>query len=180
MKILLVIIVFILISITCFYAFYGGFKEIKPIIKTTGGEFLVYEKVIGDYKQSGPVSDKVYYDLLNKLNITTYKGFGIFYDNPKDVPKKDLKSDVGCILEKEDYDKIDKIKKLYKVKEFPKKQYLTAEFPYRNPFSSLIGLVKVYPKLNKPALNLNPENDGAIMEIWDIPNKQIIYRKVLD
>ena len=37
--------------------------------------------------------------------------------------------------------------------------------------------MKVYPALNRYIRNYNLSEDGYVMEIYDVPNKRIIYRK---
>jgi hypothetical protein len=44
--------------------------------------------------------------------------------------------------------------------------------------SILVGLMKVYPALEKYTKE-NGYAGGAIMEIYDVPNKKIIYRQEL-
>jgi hypothetical protein len=72
-----------------FYGYYGGFIKPGISITTSGGETLIYEKIVGDY----------------------------------------------------------------------------------------FSLIKVYPALNKFALENGLSDDSAVMEIYDIPNKKIIYQK---
>ena len=83
MKTILISILILIALILIIYAYYGGFKKIEFVILEQGGETLVYENLAGDYKQSPVIMDKVYYALLNKDKIVTYKGFGIYYDNPQ-------------------------------------------------------------------------------------------------
>lgn len=173
--ILIAIAAVILIAIG-FYAYYGGFKKITFDIIEQGGETLVYEDLIGDYRQAGEVSDRVYYSLLNNHNIETYKGFGIYYDNPREVEKSKLRSKVGCILEEKDYDKISELEKSFNIKTYPYKKYLVTEFPYKGNFSIFTGIMRVYPAIHKYIKNNDLKIDGHIMEIYDIPNKKIIYR----
>lgn len=162
-----------------FYGYYGGF--IKPAISiiTSGDETLIYEKIVGDYKQSGVIMDKIYYSLLNEDQITTYKGFGIYYDNPQKVAADKLRSEAGCILEEKDLAKLPELEKKYAIRAFPKAKYLVTEFPYKNNVSVFFSLIKVYPALNKFALENGLSDDSAVMEIYDIPNKKIIYRKMI-
>ncbi|MGL1893490.1 MAG: hypothetical protein OCD02_17770 [Spirochaetaceae bacterium] len=176
MKVFIIVLCFVLLFVLINFIYYGGLKKIVPKEEISGGETLVYNFMKGDYSQSGTVSDQVYWDLINKLNITTYKGAGIYYDNPQNVSKENLRSDIGCILEDDDKDRIEDIEKLYKTKVIENKKYLIVEFQYKGKLSVLIGLLKVYPRLNK----LKKSDKQYIMEIWDIPNKKIIYRMNLE
>jgi len=176
-KILGVIGLLLLISVGA-YVYYGGFKTIAPKIQQCGGETLIYEKMTGDYAQSGPVSDRVYQKLIDTHGITTTKGFGIYYDNPKTVEKENLRADVGCILES-DFEKLETLKADFEVTEYPVSEYLVAEFPYRGKSSVILGILKVYPTFEVYAKENGYESDTPVMEIWDVPNKKITYRKHL-
>jgi len=131
----------------------------------------------GDYAKSGKLSDEVYYALLNDYEIETFKGFGIYYDNPKEVEKSKLRSEIGCIVEKKDTSKLSQIKGEFKIKTHPEKSYLVTEFPFKGKLSVILGIMKVYPAMEKFAKENGYEMDGAVMEIYDVPNKKILYRK---
>ncbi len=177
MKIALMAIGSILLITTTFVAYYGGFKKIIPVIKTCGGETIAFEKVKGDYKQSGIVSDRVYYSLLNKYKIDTYKGFGIYFDNPGTVETENLRSYVGCVIENKDLEKLDEVKNEFEVEQYPEKEYIVAEFPYKGKLSVIFALLKVYPAFKTFSEKNGYSTETPIMEIWDIPNKKAIYRK---
>lgn len=177
MKIFLIVILVILLSVVIFSIYYGVFKKVVIELKTQGGETLVYQEVKGDYRQSAAVSDNVYYTLLNDFKITTYKGFGIYYNIPGTVPVDEMKSDVGSILEESDLDRVKEVEGKFLVKKYPRKEYIVTEFPIKGKLSFLIGVFKVYPVLNKYSRDNNFNENGSVMEIWDIPNKKIIYRK---
>ena len=167
-------VIAILISI---YAFFGGFKKVEFNIIKNGGEILIYKDVVGDYKESGKVMDEVYYSLLNDYKIETYKGFGIYRDNPKKISKNELRSEIGCILEKDDSSKISILEKNFKVKILTDKKYITTSFPYKGSFSIFIGVLKVYPALNAFVEKNNYHEQGSVIEIYDRPNNTIFYRK---
>jgi len=174
--ILYVILAFIVLSVIV-YAYYGGFKKVNFQSSLQGGETLVYEELTGDYKQSAAVMDKIYNSLLNDEKIETFKGFGIYYDNPQEVEKNKLRSAVGCILEETDSIKLNELKKKYKIKTCPTDTYITTEFPFKGKMSVMIGILKVYPAMNKYIKENGLSEKGAVMEIYDTPNEKILYRK---
>lgn len=176
MKIALSIIMALIIAIFLVYAYYGGFKSVDFSVKEQGGEVLVYENMIGDYSQSPVVSDRVYYALLNDYGVVTTKGFGIYYDNPREVEKSKLRSEIGCIVENADSVTLDKLSGKFQIKTLAYKKYITTEFPFKGKLSVMLGLMKVYPALDKYA-KAHQYAASPIMEIYDIPNKKIIYRK---
>lgn len=176
MKILIVAIVSILIICVAMYAYFGGFKRMRIQIARQGGESVVYDTIIGDYRQSGIVMDKIYYSLLNDYNIETFKGYGKYFDNPQKVEKSKLRSEAGCIIEPKDVNNA-KATGIYKSKILPEQKYIISEFPYKGKLSVLFSIMKVYPALNKFAAINGYDENGAIIEIYDIPNKKILYRK---
>jgi len=175
MKIILAILIVIIVFALAVYAYYGGFTSVKFEIKEQGGEVLVYEDVVGDYGQAGEVTNRVYQTLLDKENIATTKGFGIFLDNPKSVEKSKLRSEIGCIIDDADVALIARLSEKYNVKVFPRNKYASAEFPMKGKLSIFVGIMKVYPVLNKFCEEHNISG-GAVMEIYDVPNKKTIYR----
>jgi Uncharacterized conserved protein len=177
MKIFLIIVIVMIIAIIILVAYYGGFYKLRISVDEAGGETLVYESLRGNYKKSGTVMDKIYWSLLNNEKIETYKGFGIYYDNPQKVEEAELRSEAGCILEDKDTTKIPMLEKKYTVRKFPKKKYIITEFPYKGKLSVMFSLFKVYPALASYAINKGYKENGAVMEIYDIPNNKIQYRK---
>ncbi len=174
MNTLLIIIAAILILIIGFAAYSGFFSKVNITEKEVGPYMLVYQEHKGDYKKSAEVMDRIYDSLLNDGGIETYKGFGLYYDNPKTTPTENLRSDVGCILEETDYDAVDHLKEKYSIREYPVTNAVVVEFPYRNTFSIFAGVMKVYPKLGKYR-DLRGYKDVPVMEIYDIPAKRIMY-----
>jgi hypothetical protein len=118
---------------------------------------------------------KIYEALLNEKSATT-KGFGIYYDNPKEVEKSKLRSEVGCIVEGLDSAAIANLAQKYNVKILPKSNCVVTEFPYKGMMSVMVGIMKVYPALEKYCKQ-NGLANSHIMEIYDIQNKLIVYRR---
>ena len=179
MKIVLIIIAVSALVLLAIYAWLGGFKKIQFSVEETGGEVLVYESHIGDYKNAGKVIDKMYYALLNDEKVECFRGFGIYYDNPQKVEKSKLRADVGNILENPASEILTQLTPKYKIKTLDKQKYLVTEFPYKNQMSIIIGIMKVYPALNRYISEHNLSEEGYVMEIYDVPGKKIIYRKQL-
>lgn len=174
MKTILIIIATIVVLLVVVYIYYGGLASVHVQVLNQGGETLVYEEVTGDYKQTGEVSDRVYH-ALKQDGVETFKGFGIFYDNPKRVEKSKLRSEVGCILE--DTSVVQRLSENYKIKVFPRKDYITVESPFKGQLSILVGIFKVYPAMSRFAKEKGYDEESPVMEIYDVPNKKILYRK---
>lgn len=177
MKIVLITLLALAGLLLVAYAWLGGFTKVNVSEEIQGGETLVFKEVRGDYKKSGKMMDEVYYDLLNNEKIETTMGFGIYYDNPKEVETAELRSDAGCILTEADVDKAENLKEKYQVKRFPEGKYVVAEFPFRSKMSVMMSIMKVYPALSKFCEEKGYQTDTPVMEIYDVPNKKILYRK---
>ena len=175
------ILVFIgvLIMLTIIYAYYGGFSKLDFKISRQGGETIVYKEMIGSYVNFRKMRDSVSNELLGDYNIETIKSIGIYYDNPLYVDKKKLHSDIGCIIEKEDIGRLDELDNSYKVRVCPISDYLTVQVPNEGSLSIMIGICRVYPKIEEYLKDNGYSNQGPIMEIYDTPYKTITYRKLL-
>jgi len=178
-KIILIIAIALVILIVGVYAYYGGFEDVKITTSVQGGETMVYEDVIGDYSQTGEVSDKVYHSLLNDYQIETYRGFGIFYDNPQTSERSKMRSEVGCIIERADSSQLAQISATLKIKTAPEGNYVVAEFPFKGVMSVMLGIMKVYPAIDKYVAEHNIKTDGPVTEIYDIPAKKVVYRMLI-
>ncbi len=176
MSILLIIILAVFTLLLAGGAYYGAFSKIDFRMEEQGGEMLVYEEITGDYSRTPAVMDKVCQALLNDEKIATTKGAGIYYDNPKKVEKSKLRSEIGCIVEGQDAAVLARLSAKYKVKMIPRGRYLVTEFPHKGKMSVLFGIMKVYPALAKYA-EANNLADGPLTEIYDVPNKKIVYLK---
>jgi len=175
-KVILIIFAVLAVLFIAIYAYYGGFKKISFQIENQGGETVVYENVTGDYSQTGIVTDRIYHTLLNDEKIETTKGFGVYYDCPKSVEKDKLRSEIGCIVENIDSTTLARLSEKYQVKTLPHSDFIVTEFPFKGKPSILIAIMKVYPALSK-FCEEHGYIDSPITEIYDMPNKKIIYRK---
>jgi hypothetical protein len=179
MELLFITIATVTLLIIAGIAFYGGFRRIKFHQELVGGELLIYKKHVGDYKYSATLMDHIYHTLEHEFNIITHKGCGIYYDNPKTTDKHKLRADIGCVLEEKDHDKLPRIKELFEVKEIPRLKNITTSFPYHGKFSVFMSIIRVYPALDTYLKKNNLPENGPVVEIYDIPNKVILFRKEL-
>lgn len=180
MKIMQIIIISVAVlaaALLAVYTFFGGFKKLEFVEEKQGGETLVYEELVGDYRQSAAGMDRVYYSLLNDHKLETYKGFGIYYDNPQKVEKSKLRADAGCIVEEADVHRIPELKDPFRVKVLPEKEYLVTGFPFKGKMSVMVGIMKVYPAMSQYIKKKGYSEEGFVMEIYDTPGKKITYRK---
>jgi DNA gyrase inhibitor len=176
MKIALIIITILVIILICIYGYYGGLKKIDLEVQSKGGETIVYKNVTGAYNQASNYVGKIHSFLIRNFNIETTKGIGIFYDNPKNVDKEKLRSDVGCILDNPEDSTNVIISEKFQVITLPKGDYIVTEFPMKGNLSILIGVMRVYPALSKYCQE-HGYKDSPVTEIYDFPNKKITFRK---
>lgn len=174
LKYVLLVVAFLLIIMIFVLYISGFFTSIRVQEKVTGPYVLVYKDHLGDYKETRTIQDDIYYALLNDYDLETYKGFGIYYDDPKEVPKENLRSKAGCILEESQYSHLNTLEKSFNIYETPKQDSILVEFPLKNKFSPLMGLIKVYPAIKKYT-EQNNLSEKEILEVYDIPNKKITY-----
>lgn len=151
----------------------GYFTKIVITEKEIGPFVLVYEEHVGDYRDTKTIHQKLYYALKND-KIETTRGFGIYYDNPRQVPKEKLRSDVGMILDPRDYDKMEALQKKYKVRRMDKQKAVVVEFPFKSSLSIMAGIFKAYPAIMQYVKDKNYKQ-REMMEIYDSPGQTIVY-----
>lgn len=142
-------------------------KQVDPFV-------MVYAYYVGDYKSVYAPMDSVYNKLLKEDGISTTKGIGIYYDNPKEVAVEKLRSKVGCILDEKDMKALPDLKKKYKVQEFKSMNAIVVEFPFHSRMSIISGVMKVYPAIRKYAEEKNL-GSREMIEIYDTPGQKIVY-----
>jgi len=163
---------FLIIALSLFMWWLGAFSPVEVSEGLVGPYVMVYEDMVGDYKQTGKVLDRIYQSLQND-KIATTKGFGIYYDNPEKVPAAKLRSRVGCIIEEKDQPTV-LLQSKYRVTTFPPTQSVKADFPYKNKMSIFIGIAKAYPALAAYAHKQGYQFFESL-EVYDMPNKKISY-----
>ena len=172
----LVVVIILIISavVLAVLSQYGLFAPVQVVEEESGKYLLIYQKHLGDYKHVGQVMDEIYYDIKNNHHLETTKGFGLYYDNPQEVEKAQLRSIVGCIIEGQSIGELDKISEKYKIGEYPSSKSVVVEFPYKGMLSIIIGTFKVYPKL-AAYIKKHNYNKTPIMELYDQPNEKMKY-----
>ena len=167
-----------IIMVFAAYGYYGGFRTPAVAVENTGGETFVYENMIGDYAQSPKYMDDVYYFLRDELGIHTTKCVGVYLDHPDEVAVDERRSEVGCILDNTvDSITMAKIEERYNVHDLPYGTYVTTVWPNKGRMSIVIGIIKVYPAMERYIQENGYIETGPVMEVYDQPTKQIIYRQ---
>ena len=176
MKKILIALGLALLALVIYLGYSGLFISANIVEKDLGPYHLVYLKHKGDYKGIRKVQMDVYQAIVKSSKAKPTIGFGIYYDNPAKVAKEKLRSEGGCIVSKEEFNKIKKAKPKIKLlfKKLESSKYAVSEFPYKNNFSVLFGILKSYPKLNEYQKNKGYKQTYSI-EMYDVPNKKLIF-----
>jgi effector-binding domain-containing protein len=172
-RVVIVVAIIVIVSLIVL-ARYGLFYSVSVSEKNVGPYLLVYWTHIGDYKDVAPIIGEIYNDLKNSYSIEATRGFGLYYDNPREVDKAKLRSIAGCIVEGRSVEDLKKLSSKYGVKEYPSSKSVVAEFPHKGKISILIGTFKVYPKLGS-YIKEHKYTQTPIMELYDRPNGRIEY-----
>ncbi len=172
-KVFFSILFIIIILVLGFLWQEGFFSPVQITEGNTGPYFIVYEDYIGDYKKTGPVMDSLYQRLFID-GIQAVRGIGIYYDNPKEVVTEKLYSQIGMIVEREDYKRLADVENNYSVKHVPLANSVITEFSYRNKISILLGIYKIYPPLTR-YIEEKGYVRGPIIEVYDKLDKRIYY-----
>lgn len=129
-----------------FLAYLGLFSSLPVMEKEMGPYTLVYDSFVGDYKDTGPVFERVHQALL-KEGITAVDGIGIYHDDPAQVPADQRRSDCGSVLPEKDLGRVPELQQKYKIKVLEKKLSMVAVFPVKNTLSYMLGPMKGYKAL---------------------------------
>jgi hypothetical protein len=160
----LAIVVIILLWYVGFFGSYGVME------KLVGPYIFVYENVNEKIENSQEVQNRVF-NTLRSDGFHPRKHFGIYIFGKA---KKQDSIKAGCLIETEDSIKLNNYENKYKILRFEKQFALTAEFPYQNRYSTISGMIRVYPSIKKYA-KIKSFVLLPIIEIYDLPQKNIIY-----
>ncbi|MBI3772546.1 MAG: GyrI-like domain-containing protein [Gammaproteobacteria bacterium] len=173
-KVTVIVISVVFITLLLVLSRYGLFASVSVSEKVVGPYLLIYKKHIGDYKNVGTVINELCSDLKNNYSLAPTKGFGLYYDDPRQVDKAQLRSIVGCVVEGKTREELSKVSSKYGVREYPSSNSVVAEFPYKGMISIFIGIMKVYPALGA-YIKEHRYNQTPIMELYDMQNERIEY-----
>lgn len=158
-------------------AYFGLFASVEAERGRTGAYRLVYKDLTGPYDQVAATMDELYFELLDQ-GVETRRGFGLYFDNPEEVPAAELRSRVGCVVEPEAWAALDSVRDQFQVMDYPDVEAVVARFPYRGSASIMFGAMKVYPKLAQ-ALGTRPAG-GPALEVYDLDLRSIFYAMPLE
>jgi DNA gyrase inhibitor GyrI len=158
---------------------FGFIRKIVPVIETAAPVWLAYLPHKGSYMDIAPVVENVSAFLRDQHQINPELGFGIYFDDPKQTPKDQLRSIGGFLISEEHAEFLKKRSDEIRIASLPETRAVVALFPLRAKFSYAIGATRVYPALAK-YLQKEGLNDGPVMEVYDEANQTIRYLRPLD
>lgn len=147
----------------------------KPVIseKELGPYAFVYDEFKGDYKDTGPIFEKVY-NALNKLPVNSTVGIAIYLDDPATVPAAERRSQCGSVFDLNDSIKVIALEPQFKLGNLPRQKYIVVEFPIKSSLSYMLGPSIGYPALTKYATEKNYAFAQPI-EIYDMSANVTLY-----
>jgi DNA gyrase inhibitor GyrI len=171
--ILLVIGIFVVIA-AGFLGYMGYFSS--PLIqeKEMGPYIVVGIDVTGPYSKSGQHMQEAT-DKLKAMGITTSRGIGIYYDDPKTTPAEKCRCLVGGIIDQKDMEKLKTVSlNGMRIDSIHSGKTVVVEFPIKNILSYMLGPMKVYPQISK---HMSDKNYKPLLsfEIYDNDQKKITY-----
>ena len=176
MKILLTILIVSGVLIAGFLYYMGMFATYEVAEETVGPFKYAYKSHKGPYTETGQIGIDVY-NALKDDGIDTTIGLGVYYDNPKDTPKENLRSEMGSIINESDYEKLPESSDKYNVKDIPETLSMVVRFPIKNNLSYMMGPIKVYPLMEKymKEKGYSTAEKDAGFEIYDMENNVILF-----
>ena len=174
MRIFLTILVIILLIAFLFLAYMGMFSNITISERKMGPYTYAYVNHVGPYSEVGTlIMDQ--YIKLEEAGFNSVDAIGIYYDDPQNTPKEQLKSDAGLIISKQDMGKIEANKGKFNFGTIEEKTYFVTEFPIKNNLSYIIGPMKIYPAFGKFTKDNNITAPSKAIEYYDKANSKIIF-----
>ncbi|MBP7496593.1 MAG: hypothetical protein KA792_02900 [Bacteroidales bacterium] len=172
-RIILILLIFIgVLLISMWYL--GFFTNINIEKREAGGFIVAGIDYTGKYSEVNKPMMEVD-KKLRDMQVACTKGFGIYYDDPKDKPENKCRSFVGNIIEEKDYNRLEDISKAgLKTDSIALLSSLYAEFPIKSKFSYFMGPMKIYPKFKK-IIEEEKLKPLLSIEVYDIPNKKIYF-----
>lgn len=174
MYVLLVALIILVALNLIFFGYFGAFTKIVVAKETRPSAVLAYQTYQGKYSKVGPVMNALYADLIRDFQVSPTRGFGLYYDDPREVAAEQCRAVVGCVLDDTEDEKMAQIRERFSVVEMPESQALVVRFPYKGSLSIILGVLRVYRPLLKQIERQNI-GSGPIMEIYDMPNCVIEY-----
>jgi len=157
------------------YSGFFTFPEVEEI--ETGPYSLVCSEYKGHYEKIPYKIDSIC-KVLEPEKVNIQKKFTIYYTKPQLKKQQNLFTILGCILEKEDLNKIIELeRKGHTIRHIGKTKAMVIRIPNRNRYSIIAARRKIYSSFEKYMLaneyEILPNGQIGIMEIID--KEQLTY-----
>jgi len=150
---------------------YGGFHRVSVVDESFPAMSVLAVSHTGPYQNVGPVMGTLY-DEVKKLGADGGRGVGIYFDSPETVASEKLRALVGQEIFPKNLVKVKKLETKYKNMSVPEIQGKAVHFPYKGQLSIIFAVMKAYPVLKAAC---GDSITSATIEIYDLPNKEIIF-----
>lgn len=174
LKKLLTIVAIVIVVLLLGRWYLGGFSTPAVTEKAMAPYVIAYTTFTGEYKNVGPVMDKLY-SALSGAGVTSMTGIGIYYDDPAAVSGQSMRSDIGSVIDQKDFAKLNKKSSDYKLKVIEGGDKVVVEFPYKNSLSYMVWPIRVYPIVNAYLKEKGYKSDLPRIELYDVTGKMIYY-----
>lgn len=154
-----------------YLAYSGLFAKVEFKESDFSSFVFAFKRHQGDYAKIG-FEMKALEKELKKNKVEYKEGIGIFFDNPKEIAKDDLRSVAGVVLPSSSIERAKEIG--LEVAEYPNASGVLGELPYKSPLSVMLGVFKIYPKFDEYAQE-NSVKTGAVIEVYDNKRKKLLY-----
>jgi len=155
-------------AVTLSYFYYlGAFNRITFRRNVNVGPYLlIYRNHIGPFSTLGAVAEQIREIVEQQLKIPYESGFGMYFDNPREVSQYRLRSYIGQVIDSKYYNdesfkqKVESVglKLLY----IPQTVAMITTFPFRSTVSYAVGAKKVYAAASK----LGMACKSGVLEIY--------------
>lgn len=155
----------------------GIFTAVRVEERQVGPYTLAAMAHLGPYSETIKTHDKVHTILKDDFSIDSESCFGLYYDNPREVPADKLRSETGCILTGVDQAKLEKIERKLTIKQYEARKSLVVVFPLRTKLSPMIGALRVYPAFTEYMKEKGLKAAGPALEVYTFStaDKHILY-----
>ena len=150
LRITLFILVLTIFLSTTVLNYMGAFNSINIEETRQGPYYFIYKKNSGSYSKVYEIGKeiKTYAQSMKVENPTLT---GVYYDVPNKVETEKLRSEIGFIVSKETFERIqtENTNSTTNFKIIQPRKYVSTSFPNKNILSPLLGIYKVYPAIDK-------------------------------
>lgn len=140
----------LLLLILGLFTYMGAFSAMRVKEAKFGPYSFFYKPFTGPYEKVAPLFQEVH-DILKQEGIEIESMAGIYYDDPEKLEKSKLRSEIGAVLSKKNFQRYRSklLRRGLQLRILPRQNYVSTEFPYRNIISVYLGVSKAYPAIKK-------------------------------